>query len=43
MYVYLNVCKQMTDVELLLLHSDTWNHWIMHKKWLIVNRIIRIN
>ena len=23
MYVYLNVCKQMTDVELLLLHRYT--------------------
>ena len=26
MYVYLNVCKQMTDVKLLELHSNTWNH-----------------
>ena len=26
MYIYLNVCKQMTDVKLLLLHSNTWNH-----------------
>ena len=23
MYIYLNVCKQMTDVKLLLLHSNT--------------------
>ena len=26
MYIYSNVYKQMTDVELLLLHSNTWNH-----------------
>ena len=26
MYVFLNVCKQMTDVNLLLLNSNTWNH-----------------
>ena len=26
MYIYLNVHKQMTDVKLLLLHSNTWNH-----------------
>ena len=26
MYDHLNVCKQMTDVKLLLLHSNTWNH-----------------
>ena len=26
MYIYLNVCKQMTDVELLQLHRNTWNH-----------------
>ena len=26
MYIYLNVCKQMTAVKLLLLHSKTWNH-----------------
>ena len=23
MYIYLNVCKQMTDVKLLLLYSNT--------------------
>ena len=26
MYIYLNMCKQMTDVKLLLLHRNTWNH-----------------
>ena len=26
MYIYLNVFKQITDVKLLLLHSNTWNH-----------------
>ena len=25
MYTHLNVCKQMVDVKLLLLHSNTWN------------------
>ena len=25
MNIHLNVCKQMTDVKLLLLHSNTWN------------------
>ena len=25
MYMNLNVCKQMTNVKLLLLHSNTWN------------------
>ena len=26
MYIYLNVGKQMTDAELLMLYSNTWNH-----------------
>ena len=26
MYIYLNVCKQMIDVKLLLLHSNTLNY-----------------
>ena len=26
MYIYLNVCKQMTDVKLLLSDNNTWNH-----------------
>ena len=26
MYIYWNVCKQMTDVKFLLLHNNTWNH-----------------
>ena len=25
-YIYLNVCKQMTDVKLLLLHSNSFNY-----------------
>ena len=32
MYIYLNVCKQMTNVKLLLLHSNTWNHLTVKKK-----------
>ena len=26
MHIYLNVCKQMTGIELLLLYNNTWNH-----------------
>ena len=26
MYIYLNVYKQMTDIKLLLLCSNTWNY-----------------
>ena len=33
MYILLNVCKQMTDIKLLQLHSNIWNHLIMCKKW----------
>ena len=32
MYIYLNLCKQMTDVKLLLLHSNIWNHLMVCKK-----------
>ena len=32
MYNYLNVCKQMIDIELFLLHSNTWNHLTVCKK-----------
>ena len=32
MYIYLTVCKQMTDVTLLLLHSKTWNYLTVSKK-----------
>ena len=32
MYIYLNMYKQMTDVKLLLLHSNTWNYLTMYKK-----------
>ena len=32
MYIHLNVCKQMTDVELLLLHSNIWNHLTVCKQ-----------
>ena len=32
MYIYLNVCKQMTDVTLLHLHSKTWNHLTVRKQ-----------
>ena len=30
--IYLNVCKQITDVKLLLLHRNTWNKLTMCKK-----------
>ena len=33
MYIYLNVCKQMTDVNFfLLLHSNTWNYLTVCKQ-----------
>ena len=32
MYIYLDVCKQMTDVKLLLLHSNTWNYLNVSKQ-----------
>ena len=32
MYIHLNICKQMTDVELLLLHSNTWNYLTKYKQ-----------
>ena len=32
MDIYLNVYKQMTDVKLWLLYSNTWNHLTMCKK-----------
>ena len=34
MYIYLNVCKQMTDVKLLVIHRNTWNNLTVCKiKW----------
>ena len=27
MYINSNMCKQMTDVKLLLLHDNTWKHF----------------
>ena len=32
MYIHLNVYKQMTDMKLLLLYSNTWNHLSVQKK-----------
>ena len=32
LYIYLNVCKEVTDVKLLLLQSNTWNHLTVCKK-----------
>ena len=32
MYIYLNVCQQITDIKLLLLHSNTWNNLTVCKK-----------
>ena len=32
MYIYLNVCKQMTDVKLLLVCSSTWDHLTVCKQ-----------
>ena len=32
MYIYLNVCKQMTDVELLQAHCSTQDCWTVYKQ-----------
>ena len=32
MYIYLNMCNQMTDVKLLQLHSNTWSHLTVCKQ-----------
>ena len=32
MYIYLNVCKQMTDVKVLLLQSNNWNQLTLWKQ-----------
>ena len=32
MYIHLNGCERMTDVKLLLLHSNTWNHLTLSKQ-----------
>ena len=37
MYIYLNVYKQMTDVKLWLLHSNTWNYLTVYKQ--MINNI----
>ena len=34
MYNHLNVYKQKTDIKLLVLDSNTWNHLTVCKKWL---------
>ena len=32
MYINFNVCQQKTDVKLLLLYSNTWNHFTLCKQ-----------
>ena len=32
MYIHLNVCKQMDDIKLFLLHTNTWNYLILGKQ-----------
>ena len=32
MYIYLNACKEMSDVKLLMLPSNTWNHQTVRKQ-----------
>ena len=32
LYDHLSVCKQISDVELLVLYSNTWNHLTMYKQ-----------
>ena len=33
MYFYLDVWKQMTNIQLLLLHGKTWIYLTVYKKW----------
>ena len=40
MYIYLNMCKQMIDVKLLLFHSGAGNHLFTNK--LMVDKIILV-
>ena len=32
MYIHLNICKQMSDVNSLLLPSSTWKHLTVYKQ-----------
>ena len=32
-YIYLNVCKQITYIKLLLLPNSTWKYLTLCKKW----------
>ena len=32
LFLHLTVCKQMTDVELLVIHSNSWNHLTVCKQ-----------
>ena len=32
MYIHLYVCKQMNDIELLVLYSNNWNHVMLGKQ-----------
>ena len=36
-YIHLNVSKQMTDIKLVLLHINTWNHLTMWKQKINMN------
>ena len=38
MYVYLNAYKQVTDVKLLLLPNNTWNHLTVYKEMIISSK-----
>ena len=41
MYIHLNESKQIADVTLLLLYSNTWYHLTVHKKEWIRARLKR--
>ena len=41
MYIHLTVCKQMIDVTGLLLHNNSWKHFIVFKQ--VTDRIFVLN
>ena len=43
MYIYLNVYKQMTNVRLWLLHSNTWNYLNVYKQMTDVKLLLLHN
>ena len=42
-YIYLNECKQITDITLLLLRSNTWRHLTVRKQMIsLVKKLVTL-